>query len=115
MYTLDICIYINMYIFIYVCTFAYPYIYKYIHMCIYTCTCTAHAHAHIISNIHMYASTYMCDKYTSHTLNYRLFGKGGKNGFGNLIVIAEEMSGRDNDVLHVSMKVCVCERERERV
>jgi hypothetical protein len=33
-----------------------------------------------------------------------LFGKGGKDGFGNLIVIAEQMKGRDNDTLHMAMK-----------
>lgn len=33
-----------------------------------------------------------------------LYGKGGKDGFGKLIVIAEAMKGRDHDTLHLSMK-----------
>ena len=33
-----------------------------------------------------------------------LFGKGGKDGFGTLIVIAEEMKGRNHDTLHLCMK-----------
>eukprot|EP00918_Siedleckia_nematoides_P098130 GHVU01214836.1.p1 GENE.GHVU01214836.1~~GHVU01214836.1.p1 ORF type:complete len:563 (+),score=135.63 GHVU01214836.1:54-1691(+) len=33
-----------------------------------------------------------------------LIGKGGKDGFGKLIVIAEELKGRNDDLLHLSMK-----------
>ena len=33
-----------------------------------------------------------------------LYGKGGKDGFGTLIVFAEEMKGRNHDTLHIAMK-----------